>query len=120
MLALIVLAVIAAIVVVVVLVSKDNKAARLDVTVTACNGDISGGKPTASGRIINHSSKTSNYVVKLEFLDAQGNRVSEGAAPVQSVDANKTATWQLTGDRSAKGPVKCEISGVSRTHVPGQ
>jgi len=26
----------------------------------------------------------------------------------------------LTGDRDVKGSIKCDITGVSRTHLPGQ
>lgn len=114
------LVVIAAVVIAVVLAGRSSDDAKKDVSVQACNADANGGKPKASGQIINHSSKTSNYVVKLKFTDAQGNSVSEGAAPVKSVDANETAQWELTGDRGAKGPLKCELSGVSRTHLPGQ
>jgi hypothetical protein len=119
-LGLILLLVVAAIVIAVVIAGKDTKGAKQDVTVRACNADPGGGKPTASGVILNHSSKTSNYVVKLKFTDAQGNTLSEGAAPVKSVDSKRTASWELTGDRSAKGPVKCVLTGVSRTHLPGQ
>lgn len=120
LLGLLLLVVIAAVVLAVVLAGKNTKEAKKDVTIKTCTAKPSGGKPEASGDILNHSSKTSNYVVKLKFLDAQGNSVAEGAAPVKSIDANQTATWELTGDRDAKGPVKCEITGVSRTHLPGQ
>lgn len=117
--ALLVLAVIAAVVLVLVIRGTSSKSAEKDVTVARC-GASGGGKPKASGKVLNHSSKTSTYVIRLKFTDTQGNTLSEGVAPVGSVGANKTATWELTGDRSAKGSVRCEISGVSRTHVPGQ
>lgn len=116
---LLLLAVIAAVVLVLVFKGTSSKSAKKDVTVTACRA-AGGDKPKASGRILNHTSKTSNYVIRLKFTDPQGNTVSEGAAPVQSVDADKTAKWELTGDRAVKGSVRCEITGVSRTHVPGQ
>ena len=119
-LGLLLLLIIAAVVVALVLAGRNTQDAKKDVSIKTCQADPQGGKPKASGQIRNHSSKTSNYVVKIKFNDAQGNSLSEGAAPVQSVDANKTATWELTGDRSAKGPLKCELTGVSRTHVPGQ
>lgn len=119
LLSLIVLAVIVAVVLVVVFKGTSSKSAKKDVTVTACrpNGD---GKPTASGTIVNHSSKTSNYVIQLAFTDAQGNTVSEGVAPVKSVGVKETAKWDLTGDRDVKGSVQCNIVSVSRTHLPGQ
>jgi len=90
------------------------------VTVAACNADPGGGDPTASGQIVNDSSKTSNYVIRLRFNDAQGNGVSEGVVAVDDVEAGATARWELTGTRSAEGPLTCEITDVSRTHLPGQ
>jgi hypothetical protein len=114
------LVVLAAVAAVVILAGRNTQDAKKDVTIKSCQADPQGGKPKASGQILNHTSKTSNYVVKIKFKDAQGNSLSEGAAPVQSVNADKTATWELTGARAAKGPLTCELTGVSRTHVPGQ
>jgi flagellar basal body-associated protein FliL len=114
------LLIIAAIVIGFLLARKTTDDAKKDVSVKTCKADPGGGKPTASGGIRNKSSKTSNYTVRIKFNDKQGNAVSEGLAPVKDVEANKTATWELTGDRSAKGPLTCEISGVGRTHLPGQ
>jgi hypothetical protein len=117
--ALLVLAVIVVVVLLLFVNGTSSKSAEKDVTVTACQSH-DGDKPTAAGTILNHSSKTSNYVIRLKFADAQGNTVSEGVAPVADVGADETATWDLTGARDAKGPVQCDITGVSRTHVPGQ
>jgi hypothetical protein len=116
---LVVLAVIAVVVVTVVVKATSSDSAKNDVSIRSCAA-TSGSQPKASGEILNHSSKTSNYVIRLKFTDTQGNTVSEGIAPIQSVDAHQTATWQITGDRDAKGSVRCELTGVSRTHVPGQ
>jgi hypothetical protein len=102
------------------LTKDDSASARADVTVQSCQADPSGGKPTASGTIVNHSSKPSNYVIRLKFTDGQGNEVSEGVNAVKDVEAGANATWKLTGSRGAKGPVKCDVTGVNRTHVPGQ
>jgi hypothetical protein len=119
LLSLVVLAVVVAVVLVLVFKGTSSKSAKKDVTVTACRSNADG-KPTASGTIVNHSSKTSNYVIQLAFTDAQGNTVSEGVAPVKSVGVNKTAKWDLTGDRDVNGSVQCNVAGVSRTHLPGQ
>ena len=111
-----------AVVVAIVVFAGNNSSdpAKDDVTVQACNADPGGGQPKASGQIVNNTSKPSNYVVRLEFLDAQGNQVSEGATAVKDVEPSQTASWELTGTRDARGPVKCEVTGVSRTHIPGQ
>jgi hypothetical protein len=110
----------AVIVLAVVVFAKNDSAAKGDVTVQACNADAMGSKPTASGQIVNRSTKTSNYVIRLKFTDAQGNQVAEGVNGVKSVDPGASASWTLTGDRDAKGPVQCKVTGVSRTHLPGQ
>lgn len=108
------------IVAVVVFTKDDSASARGDVTLQSCEADPSGDKPTASGTILNHSSKTSNYTIRLTFTDGQGNQVSEGVNSINDVEAGASATWKLTGTRAAKGPLKCEVTGVSRTHIPGQ
>jgi hypothetical protein len=117
---LVALAVIGLVVLAVVLVTRTSDDAKDDVTVSACNADPEGGDPTASGQIVNDSSKTSNYVIRLRFNDAQGNGVSEGVVAVDDVDSGATAQWELTGTRSAQGPLTCEVTDVSRTHLPGQ
>jgi flagellar basal body-associated protein FliL len=117
---LLVLVIIVALVLVLAFKGTSSKSAKKDVTVTACGADSGGGKPTASGTILNHSSKASNYVIQITFTDPQGNTVSEGVAAVKDVAADETATWNLTGPRDTNGAVKCEITDVSRTHLPGQ
>jgi hypothetical protein len=119
---LIALIVVAALVVVAIALFTDDgsSSANKDVSIQACTADPGGGQPTARGQIVNHSSKTSNYVIRLKFTDAPGNEVSEGASAVKNVAPNETATWELTGARDARGPLNCEVSGVTRTHIPGQ
>jgi hypothetical protein len=115
--------VIAAVIVVAIVVLATNdssSSATKDVTVQACDAGSGGDKPTASGQIVNHTSKASNYVIRLEFTDPQGNQVSEGVTAVNDVEAGATAAWELTGVRTAKGSIKCDLTGVSRTHIPGQ
>ena len=53
---------------------SSSKSARKDVKITACRADAGGGKPTASGTIVNHSSKTSAYTVHVKFKDPSGTR----------------------------------------------
>jgi len=114
------LLIVAAVIIATVVFAKSDHAAKGDVTVQTCNADPAGDKPTASGQILNHSTKTSNYIIRLKFTDAQGNQVAEGVNGVKSVAPGATATWTLEGDRDAKGPVQCKVTGVSRTHLPGQ
>jgi hypothetical protein len=120
LLGLAVLAVIVVVIIVAVLATKESDDAKDDVSVSSCTPASGDGKPTASGQIDNTSSKDSNYTIRLDFVDADGNTVSNGAATVNDVGAGEQAQWQLTGARDASGEVQCEITGVSRTHLPGQ
>jgi hypothetical protein len=114
------LLVVAAIVVgaVVIFAGDDDESAIGDVTVQRCAAE--GDEPKATGQIVNRSSKTSNYVIRLEFKDPQGNQVSEGATAVKDVEAGETANWTMTGARDARGPLSCEVASVDRSHIPGQ
>jgi hypothetical protein len=91
-----------------------SKAARNDVTITSCRADPGGGRPTASGTILNHSSKTSRYTIHVKFYDSSGNAVGDGLSAVASVDADQTAKWDTTGTLNAKGPVTCKLESVTR------
>jgi len=91
-----------------------SKSAKNDVKITSCQADPGGGKPTASGTIVNHSSKTSRYSIHVKFYDKSGNAVGDGLSAVASVDANETAKWDTTGTVNAKGPVTCKLDSVTR------
>jgi hypothetical protein len=95
-----------------------SKTAAKDVSITSCKAGPTGGHPTADGRILNHSSKSSAYTIHVKFKDSSGNAVGDGAAVVAKVDPDTTAKWHATGTLNAKGPVKCELSSVKRAAVP--
>jgi len=96
---------------------SSSDAAKADVTVKTCKADASGSKPVAEGSIVNKTSKPSAYAIRVRFLDASRNEVSQGAAAVARVDSGTTSTFRLEGTVSAKGPVACEVSNVTRTAV---
>lgn len=97
--------------------SSSAKAAK-DVTVTACTASPTGGHPTATGGIVNHSSKASLYTIHVKFTDASGNGVGDGLAAVARVEAGATANWHASGSVNAKGPLTCELSSVTRNLSP--
>jgi hypothetical protein len=97
---------------------RSNKAAEKDVTVTTCRDDPGGGRPTADGTIVNHSSKASSYVVDIIFYDSSGNKVSEGGAPVGKVESGATSVFHAQGLANAKGPLTCKVATVQRTVAP--
>jgi len=94
--------------------SASGSTAAKDVTITACTASPTGGHPTATGRILNHSSKSSLYTIHVKFTDSAGNGVGDGVAAVAKVDPGTTATWNASGTVNAKGPVKCKLSSVTR------
>ena len=97
--------------------SASGKTAAKDVTITACAVSPTGGHPTATGRILNHSSKASAYGIHVKFTDSAGNGVGDAVAAVAKVDAGTTASWHANGSLNTKGPVKCAAS-VTRTIAP--
>jgi hypothetical protein len=95
-----------------------SSSAAKDVTISGCNASPTGGRPTATGMIDNHSSKASTYAVTVSFYDSSGNRVSEGAATVGKVESGAVANFSAEGVASAKGPVTCKATSVVRTEAP--
>jgi acetyltransferase-like isoleucine patch superfamily enzyme len=93
---------------------SSSKSAKKDVKIVSCQADSGGGKPTAAGTIVNHSSKTSAYTVHVKFYDSSGNAVGDGVSVVASVDPDKTAHWDTKGTVNAKGPVTCKLDSVTR------
>ena len=94
--------------------STSGSTAAKDVTITACTASPTGGHPTATGQILNHSSKSSLYTIHVKFTDSSGNGVGDGVAAVAKVDPGTTAKWTASGTVNAKGPVKCKLSSVTR------
>ena len=117
---LILLAVVAAVVAIVIVATKESDDAKDDVSIQSCEADSGGGQPTASGQVNNTTSKDSNYTIRVKFLDPDGNTLTQGQTAVSDVASGSTADWELTGVQSTDGQVRCEVSGASRTHVPGQ
>lgn len=98
--------------------SSSSSTAAKDITITACTASPTGGHPTASGRIRNHSSKSSLYAIHVQFIDSAGNKVGDGLAAVAKVAAGKTAKWHADGSVDAKGPLNCKLTSVTRTVSP--
>jgi hypothetical protein len=98
--------------------SASGSTAAKDVTITACTSSPTGDHPTATGRIVNHSSKASIYTIHVKFTDSAGNGVGDGFAAVAKVDARTTANWHANGTFNAKGPLKCKLSSVTRNVSP--
>lgn len=77
--------------------SASGKTAAKDVTITACTPSSTGGHPTATGRIVNRSSKSSLYTIHVKFTDSAGNGVGDGLAVVAKVDAGAVGAGNSSG-----------------------
>jgi hypothetical protein len=95
-----------------------SQTASKDVAITACVASPTGGHPSATGAIVNHSSKASTYVIDVDFYDSSGNKVTAGGASVGKVEAGATAIWHAGGVTDATGPLSCKLGNVSRTLAP--
>ena len=103
-----------------VLIGCGTSKSTSDATITACNADPNGGKPTAEGQVKNPSSESSTFFIRIGFYDSSGNRVSEGADTVGSVNADGgTGPWSVTGAADANGPLTCKVMTLRRTAAPG-
>jgi len=98
--------------------AASGSTAAKDITITACTASPSGGRPSASGQVLNHSSKASAYTIHVKFKDSAGNGVGDGFAAVAKVAAGSTATWHADGTLDAKGPLTCSLSSVTRNLSP--
>ncbi|MFJ9770849.1 FxLYD domain-containing protein [Kitasatospora sp. NPDC101157] len=95
----------------------DAEAAK-DVEVTGCVVDPAIHWPTANLKVTNHSSRTSNYIIQVEFVDKSGTRVGEAPAATNNLAAGGSATLKALGATEVKGEITCRVSGVNRFAAP--
>ncbi|MFD0413969.1 hypothetical protein [Streptomyces sp. NPDC127108] len=92
--------------------------ARADARLTKCSVEPSTRWPTAELRITNHSSKTFDYTVEVEFVGADGVRIAEGVAVASNLAPDQVANESAIGVREASGKVVCRITDVTRYASP--
>ncbi|MDX3073555.1 FxLYD domain-containing protein [Streptomyces sp. MI02-7b] len=85
-----------------------------DVRLTACEIEAFTTWPSAKLTITNRSSKTSNYMVQVEFVDAKGTRISEGFAATNNLRPGQIAEEEAQGTAEATGKVTCRVTDVTR------
>ncbi len=95
--------------------SKEEHRPDDDVQIMACSKQDFGNWPQAKLKVTNHSSKVSDYIVQVEFLDASGTRKAEGTAVVSNLARGRTAEETAAGLAEVAGKVTCRITDVSRT-----
>lgn len=93
---------------------EDESGARGDVRITACAVDSATKWPSAELLITNRSSKASNYIVNVEFVDASNKRLgkalasSNGLAPGQKSEVTAQGLTQVTTE------ITCRVTDVTR------
>lgn len=89
-----------------------------DVEIVSCQVDPTLHWPSADLKITNHSSKSSNYIVNIEFVDDGGTRLAEGIAATNNLAAGQAANVKAAGTAEVKGKVSCKVSKVTRYAAP--
>ncbi|MFH8792433.1 hypothetical protein [Streptomyces sp. NPDC017941] len=87
---------------------------RADVELIGCSVETGTGWPAAELRITNHSSKTSDYWVQVEFVGADGVRFAEGFAATNHLTPGRVASESASALRESPGKITCRITDVTR------
>ncbi len=85
-----------------------------DVRITSCTVDSATRQATARVEIHNHSSKASTYGVSVEFVAANGTRVSEGGTLSSTVAPGQTVRTEVGGVDRVAQKVTCKVTDVTR------
>lgn len=93
---------------------KEEAGATGDVKIDACTVDDLIKWPAAELTITNRSSKTSNYMVQVEFVDSSGTRIGEGLAAANNLAPGRQAKETAQGLKKATGKVTCRVTEVTR------
>ncbi|MEU5996239.1 FxLYD domain-containing protein [Streptomyces sp. NPDC047197] len=88
--------------------------ARADVEITACSVSSETSWPEAALRVTNNSSKTSNYVINVEFVDSNNVRIAEGFTAINNLAAGQVASEKANGFTDTSSSVVCRITDVTR------
>jgi hypothetical protein len=89
--------------------------ASKDVTIVSCT--TMNGQPTAKVRIVNHSSKTSSYVVTVAFDSSNGDvhyRSSISSSSTSNVEPGGSVEQNAVVSKSVSGKFTCKVSSVTR------
>jgi hypothetical protein len=91
-----------------------------DVTVTDCPAPDAIGGVHVAGVILNHSPKTSNYIVQGTLVDSAGTHVGDWSAFENNVGPGQKANFSTDGiAQNPSGAVTCKVSSVDRTASTG-
>lgn len=86
-----------------------------DVTIVSCT--TMNGQPTAKVRIVNHSSKTSSYIVTVAFESSNSDvhiHSSISSSSTSNVAPGESVEQTAVVSKSVSGTFTCKVSNVSR------
>ncbi|WP_327333699.1 FxLYD domain-containing protein [Streptomyces anulatus] len=90
------------------------KGAEGDVKITGCEVMDGTGWPKADVLITNRSSKKSNYIVSVEFVDASGKRLGDAMAASNNVAPEQEVEVDAQSLDKVEGKVTCKVTKVTR------
>ncbi|WUD74565.1 FxLYD domain-containing protein [Streptomyces sp. NBC_00510] len=93
---------------------EEEAGATGEVKIDACTIDDLIKWPAAELTITNRSSKTSDYVVQVEFVDSSGKRIAEGLAATKNLEPGQQAKETAQGLNKATGKITCRVTEVTR------
>ncbi|MFF3950702.1 FxLYD domain-containing protein [Streptomyces sp. NPDC001902] len=91
-----------------------GKPAPGDAKVTSCGLADFSKLPTAEVTLTNHSSQTSDYEVRIEFVDGGGRRIAQAVATATGLTAGDEAQTSAQGSDPASGEIDCKVTEVLR------
>ncbi|MFF7879133.1 FxLYD domain-containing protein [Streptomyces californicus] len=94
--------------------AKEPSGPEGDVKVTGCEVEPTMQWPSASLDVTNRSSKPSNYIISVEFVDADGTRVGEGTAALNNLAPGQVSKEKAQGLTQVSGKVECRVTKVTR------
>ncbi|MEV7895298.1 FxLYD domain-containing protein [Streptomyces cyaneofuscatus] len=94
--------------------AKAPAGAEGDVEITGCEVSDATGWPKADVLITNRSSKTSNYIVSVEFVDGSGKRLADAMAASNNVAAGQEVEEDAQALDKVAGKVECRVTKVTR------
>ncbi|MGW6564806.1 FxLYD domain-containing protein [Streptomyces sp. NPDC054975] len=93
---------------------EEGDGPRGDVRIRACEVDPVTKWAGAELLITNRSSKASNYIVQVEFVDASGRRLSEAVAATNNLAPGQQSEVTAQGLDQITTKVTCRITDVTR------
>ncbi|MFE0625851.1 FxLYD domain-containing protein [Streptomyces sp. NPDC058864] len=91
-----------------------QKAALGDAKITSCGLNAFSKWPSVELTITNHSSQTSDYQVRVEFVDAGGEHLAQTVANATDLAAGDSIETSAQGSEPQSGEISCKVTEVLR------